>query len=248
MKSLHVSFQNILELKKNLSHYEDKLGSLDQTPVEPHLLECSKSQVNRDGEAVSNHIDSTTVPGNPYPLDEVVKGHQPRHLSEVNVSPNTSDPGSQPNEQTELAKDQDVQDASLEQTAGNTSVDDVKESREYSTVEVSNGKNTEPLSQTDELKTSRLGSKELKIDIPTSISALNGEEDTCSLEVARSELVKDPTGCLSPKSYSVFKDFLTHTPDMNLPWQSMRLTSQCSCGVSFSYSHRKVGSVILHVQ
>ena len=234
-----------MELKKNLSHYEDKLGSLDQTPVEPHLLECSKSQVDRDRDTVSNHIDSTAVSDNPYPLDEVVKSHQPRYLSEVNVSPDTSVPGSQPNEQTELAKDQDMQDASLE--AGNTSVDDVKESREYSTVEVSNGKNTEPLSHTDELKTSRLGSRELKIDIPTSISALNGEEDTCSLEGARSELVKDPTGCLSPKSYSVFKDFLTHTPDMNLPWQSMRLTSQCSCGVPFSYSHRKVGNVILHV-
>lgn len=50
----------------------------------------------------------------------------------------------------------------------------------------------------------------------------------------------DPTGCLSPTSYSTFKEFLNHTPDLNLPWQSMRSVSQCGCGMPFSYSRRKV--------
>lgn len=56
----------------------------------------------------------------------------------------------------------------------------------------------------------------------------------------RGGVTVDPTGSLSPTSYSTFKDFLNHTPDLNLPWQSMRSVSQCGCGMPFSYSRRKV--------
>jgi len=57
---------------------------------------------------------------------------------------------------------------------------------------------------------------------------------------------RDPSGCLSPGSYCSFKEFLHHTPDLNLPWQSMRTVSQCGCGVPFSYSRRKVGERTLY--
>ncbi len=48
---------------------------------------------------------------------------------------------------------------------------------------------------------------------------------------------------LSPDSFDVFKDHLDHIPDMNLPWQPLRGARQCSCGVAFSFSVRKVGAV-----
>ena len=50
----------------------------------------------------------------------------------------------------------------------------------------------------------------------------------------------DRTGTMSPRSFATFKGFLVHTPEMNLPWESMRSVRQCNCGVSFSYSIRKV--------
>lgn len=50
----------------------------------------------------------------------------------------------------------------------------------------------------------------------------------------------DKTGTMSPKSFETFKGYLVHMPEMNLPWESMRSVRQCTCGVSFSYSVRKV--------
>ena len=50
----------------------------------------------------------------------------------------------------------------------------------------------------------------------------------------------DRTGTMSPKSFATFKGFLVHPPQMNLPWESMRSVRQCTCGVAFSYSVRKV--------
>ena len=50
----------------------------------------------------------------------------------------------------------------------------------------------------------------------------------------------DRTGTMSPKSFATFKGFLVHPPQMNLPWESMRSVRQCTCGVTFSYSVRKV--------
>lgn len=51
---------------------------------------------------------------------------------------------------------------------------------------------------------------------------------------------KAPTEVMSPRSYSSFKNSLVHVPEMNLPWESMRNISQCGCGVTFSFSIRKV--------
>lgn len=50
----------------------------------------------------------------------------------------------------------------------------------------------------------------------------------------------DRTGTMSPTSFEVFKGFLVHMPEMNLPWESMRSVRKCTCGVTFSYSKRKV--------
>ena len=50
----------------------------------------------------------------------------------------------------------------------------------------------------------------------------------------------DRTGTMSPNSFATFKGFLVHTPEMNLPWESMRSVRQCTCGVTFSFSIRKV--------
>lgn len=55
---------------------------------------------------------------------------------------------------------------------------------------------------------------------------------------------KAPTEVMSPRSYSFFKSSLVHVPEMNLPWESMRKTSKCGCGVTFSYSTRKVSCYI----
>ena len=51
-----------------------------------------------------------------------------------------------------------------------------------------------------------------------------------------------PSEVLSPKSYSIFKTNLLHVPEMNLPWALMRTAHKCSCGVTFSYSTKKVGT------
>ena len=47
---------------------------------------------------------------------------------------------------------------------------------------------------------------------------------------------------LSPDSYTCFKEYLNHVPEMNLPWQPLRSVWQCPCGTAFSYSSRKVGN------
>jgi hypothetical protein len=72
-------------------------------------------------------------------------------------------------------------------------------------------------------------------------------DNSCSAAAAASDSEPDPedhsvdrTGTMSPKSYAIFKGFLVHPPQMNLPWQSMRSVRQCTCGVAFSYSVRKV--------
>lgn len=81
--------------------------------------------------------------------------------------------------------------------------------------------------------------KQLTIDIAQNTPNDEDDDKEASLNsVSHSE--KDPTGTMSPKSYSVFKDYLVHPAEMNLPWQTMRSVAQCSCGISFSYSVRKV--------
>jgi hypothetical protein len=64
--------------------------------------------------------------------------------------------------------------------------------------------------------------------------------DTAQTDSDVAELKKAPTEVMSPRSYALFKSGLVHVPEMNLPWESMRTTTKCCCGVTFSYSVRKV--------
>ncbi len=72
-------------------------------------------------------------------------------------------------------------------------------------------------------------------------------DNSCTAAAAASDSEPDPedhstdrTGTMSPKSFATFKGFLVHPPQMNLPWESMRSVRQCTCGIAFSYSVRKV--------
>ena len=76
---------------------------------------------------------------------------------------------------------------------------------------------------------------DLRIAIPPSAQC-----DTAETENSSGPQPTDSSIVLSPKSYSVFKNNLIHVPEMNLPWSSMRNTTSCVCGVTFSYSVRKV--------
>lgn len=68
-----------------------------------------------------------------------------------------------------------------------------------------------------------------------------GTGDVTSAEPNSSEdHSTDRTGTMSPTSFKAFKGLLVHVPEMNLPWESMRSVRQCKCGVTFSYSIRKV--------
>ncbi len=93
---------------------------------------------------------------------------------------------------------------------------------------------TDEVSPTENPKTVSEGSN--GVHVPTQL-------DICPEERGSQRVAVDPTGCLSPNSYSTFKKFLNHTPDLNLPWQSMRSVSQCGCGMAFSYARRKVSRV-----
>lgn len=73
-------------------------------------------------------------------------------------------------------------------------------------------------------------------DVPPRCQCASAETDSGVAEFKRA-----PTEVMSPRSYSVFKTCLVHVPEINLPWESMRKTSKCGCGVTFSYSIRKVG-------
>lgn len=79
----------------------------------------------------------------------------------------------------------------------------------------------------------------LKTAPPVPASSQCEEAETDS-DVAERKGKKPPTEVMSPRSYSFFKTSLVHVPEMNLPWESMRNTSKCGCGVTFSYSIRKV--------
>ena len=65
--------------------------------------------------------------------------------------------------------------------------------------------------------------------------------------VAKRSARKKPTEVMSPESYSSFKECLVHIPEMNLPWAPLTTTSECGCGIIFTYSKRKVCKY-LHVQ
>ena len=68
------------------------------------------------------------------------------------------------------------------------------------------------------------------------------EVDTSTTKCEEDSHSKDQTGTMSPRSFATFKGLLVHTPEMNLPWESMRSVRQCNCGVTFSYSVRKVNT------
>lgn len=46
----------------------------------------------------------------------------------------------------------------------------------------------------------------------------------------------------SPTPVSNLKDYLTHIPEMNLPWQSLRSAKTCSCGRAFTILVSKVSA------
>ena len=77
-------------------------------------------------------------------------------------------------------------------------------------------------------------------------NSVNTVDNSCAANAAASSELDpedhstDRTGTMSPKSFATFKGFLVHPPQMNLPWESMRSVRQCTCGVAFSYSIRKV--------
>lgn len=74
----------------------------------------------------------------------------------------------------------------------------------------------------------------------TSAVPTSNQCDAAQTDSDVAEFKKAPTEVMSPRSYDVFKSGLIHTPEMNLPWESMRKTAKCGCGVTFSYSVRKV--------
>lgn len=71
-------------------------------------------------------------------------------------------------------------------------------------------------------------------------TAANSCTAAAAMEPDSEDHSTDRTGTMSPKSFATFKGFLVHPPQMNLPWESMRSVRQCTCGVTFSYSVRKV--------
>lgn len=82
-------------------------------------------------------------------------------------------------------------------------------------------------------------------DAPSSSSVTSAVPTSNQIDAAQTdsdvaELKKAPTEVMSPRSYALFKSELVHVPEMNLPWESMRKTTKCGCGVTFSYSIRKV--------
>lgn len=82
----------------------------------------------------------------------------------------------------------------------------------------------------------------IPIPVSTQCSGARGEEAVAHIS-DKDEL----TEVMSPRSYSVFKNNLIHVSEMNLPWAPMRTASQCGCGVTFSYSTKKVGRCAIFV-
>ncbi len=88
--------------------------------------------------------------------------------------------------------------------------------------------------------------KESRKKIPKPLGPLIPPCTMCDSAITEETSVqKDPTEVMSPRSYSVFKNNLIHIPEMNLPWGSMRNATKCMCGVTFSYSVRKVSLQIV---
>ena len=75
------------------------------------------------------------------------------------------------------------------------------------------------------------------------VNSDNAVDNSCTTAVSEPDSEDhstDRTGTMSPKSFATFKGFLVHPPQMNLPWEPMRSIRQCTCGIAFSYSVRKV--------
>lgn len=232
-----------MELKKNLSRYQDKLGPLDQALESRQVPECSQPQVSDVCESPNNHNHLKEASSNSSALD--VKSDQPHHITERSLNKGISVLGTHPVDPSDETVSLDLprQDIPKLVQDGET-VADLTNSQGSSSNMVIKTETVQPVSliQASERSTVTL-SKGLTLNIPASISALQPVETPDNFESPERNGI-DPTGCLSPNSYSVFKDFLNHNPDMNLPWQPLRSASQCSCGVAFSYSCKKVSTFI----
>ena len=142
-------------------------------------------------------------------------------LDEVSV--NSSQPLTSENSLDKVVEDHQPQTA-------NKSVAPDTQDTTTTTPEPENGEKD----STHEIKPSKI-SHETNSEV-----SISNDETKVDLKAAVNDTSQDPTGCLSPDSYSKFKEFLNHTPDLNLPWQPMRSVSQCGCGMAFSYSRKKV--------
>ena len=134
-----------------------------------------------------------------------------------------------------------VTENSSEHDTSNSTLNDVEPDRvNNDTIKVEDKvtQNTDEQLQSVDKHSSK---KSLTMDIPQSNHiAQDDAEDQKSSSEEKVVGNGDPTGTMSPKSYSVFKDYLVHPSEMNLPWQPMRSVTQCSCGIAFSFSVRKV--------
>lgn len=95
-----------------------------------------------------------------------------------------------------------------------------------------------------------LGDRRNDIVVPNDMSDNHHTADNCTHTPTDPPTANPPpdrelsplASRLSPDSYTCFKEYLNHVPEMNLPWQPLRSVWQCSCGTAFSFSTRKVGS------
>lgn len=78
------------------------------------------------------------------------------------------------------------------------------------------------------------------IAIPPRVNATSSTDAWLPSTIEQSIQKQLAQVCFSPRSYTDFKDHLEHIPEMILPWESLRRHSKCSCGISFSFTARKV--------
>ena len=124
---------------------------------------------------------------------------------------------------------------------------------ENNSSQIQNGNNSQESaenSQDDPPNTEDQTQAEAEIAESEELNSVDTVDNLCTAAAAATEPdpedhSTDRTGTMSPKSFATFKGFLVHPPQMNLPWESMRSVRQCTCGVAFSYSVRKVRALLI---
>ena len=194
-------------------------------------------------ESEESEATSTTTTNGSSSQNQDCPNHESLEESLCSLSPNTSG--------TLKGVEQSSGSTPCADETASSALDQTQPSTKH---EANSAPDLEAVSNPGACNSATEGDSEVKLE---RLKLIDGAGDGCVSESKEEEEEEEGASsgqadsramnAMSPTSYSLFKECLEHVPEMNLPWQSMRNVRQCKCGVAFSYSVRKVCTLVYSV-